>query len=131
MTSSVIPETHLDLLARPLIGHLATVRADGAPQVSPMWFAWDGTYLRFTHTSTRQKYRNVRADPRVAFSIDDPERPPRHLEIRGQVERIDPDPTAAFFGELADRYSMTFDGPPPDAPSRVVLVVRPESVSYV
>lgn len=72
----------------------------------------------------------MQRDPRVAFSIDDPERPPRHLEVRGRVERIDPDPGAAFFGELADRYSMTFDGPPADAPYQVVLVVRPKSVSY-
>jgi Pyridoxamine 5'-phosphate oxidase len=36
---SVIPESHADLLTRPLFAHLATNRADGWPQVNPMWFA--------------------------------------------------------------------------------------------
>jgi len=35
------PETHRDLLQRPVFAHLATVRSDGAPQVNPMWFLWD------------------------------------------------------------------------------------------
>jgi PPOX class probable F420-dependent enzyme len=127
MTSPVVPESHIDLLTRPLIAHLGTVRLDGAPQVNPMWFSWDGTYLRFTHTSTRQKYRNVTADPRVSVAIDDPDRPPRFVELRGRVERIEPDPGAAFYDQLADRYSMKFRSPPADAADRVVLFVRPET----
>jgi predicted pyridoxine 5'-phosphate oxidase superfamily flavin-nucleotide-binding protein len=39
---SVIPDSHRDLLERPLYAHLATVRPDGKPQVNPMWFGWDG-----------------------------------------------------------------------------------------
>lgn len=126
----MIPDSHTDLLTRPLFAHLATVRPGGMPQVNPMWFAWDGTLLRFTSTTTRRKHRNVMAEPRVAVSINDPEHPYRYLEIRGRVERIEPDPTAAFFLELAERYSMSLDGPPGDAPDRVVLVVRPEAVSH-
>jgi PPOX class probable F420-dependent enzyme len=125
----MIPDSHVDLLERPLFGHLATVRPDGTPQVNPMWFAWDGTHLRFTHTATRRKFQNVTTQPRVAISVIDPERPYRYLEVRGEVERIEPDPTGAFFAELADRYGLELDAPPPDAPDRVVLVVRPEAVS--
>jgi hypothetical protein len=36
------PESHADLLERPLFAHLATIRPDGSPQSSVMWFAWDG-----------------------------------------------------------------------------------------
>ncbi|MFJ4920163.1 pyridoxamine 5'-phosphate oxidase family protein [Streptomyces sp. NPDC088725] len=37
---SLIPDSHKDLLERPLFGHLATIRAaDGGPQVNPMWFS--------------------------------------------------------------------------------------------
>lgn len=126
----MIPDSHIDLLTRPLFAHLATVRPDGMPQVNPMWFGWDGAHLRFTNTTTRRKHRNVTGDPRVAVSINDPDQPYRYLEIRGRVERIEPDPGAAFFAELAQRYSLPMDGPPGDAADRVVFVVRPEAVSY-
>ncbi|WP_051385671.1 PPOX class F420-dependent oxidoreductase [Actinokineospora inagensis] len=126
---SVIPASHLDLLERPLFAHLATTRPDGQPQVNPMWFHWDGEFVRFSNTTIRHKYRNVTANPRVAFSVNDPDQPYRYLEVRGTVERIDPDPNAAFFMQLADRYSLRMDALPPDAPHRVIYVVRPTSVS--
>ncbi|TCJ95705.1 PPOX class F420-dependent oxidoreductase [Nocardia alba] len=128
-TAEVIPEELRDLLERPLFANLATVREDGSPQVNPMWFGWDGEFIRFTHTSFRRKYRNVTATPAVAISIIDPENPYRYLEVRGVVERIDPDPTGAFFRELNQRYDGPF-GPehPTDAPDRVIFVVRPTAV---
>ena len=126
----MIPAEYEDLLTRPLFGHLATVRPDGTPQANPMWFSWDGEYLRFTNTTIRQKYRNVTAEPRIAMSVTDPDKPYRYLEVRGTVERIEPDPEAEFFAELAKRYGLELDGPPGDAAHRVVIVVRPEAVSY-
>ena len=68
-----IPQGYETLLERPLYGHLATMRPDGSPQVNPMGFDWDGELLRFTHTTKRQKYRNVTANPNVAMSISDPD----------------------------------------------------------
>jgi hypothetical protein len=47
----------MDLLERPLFAHLATSREDGWPQVNPMWFAWDGTYLKLTGTTIRARPR--------------------------------------------------------------------------
>src|SRR4029078_1242288 len=120
-----IPKGYETLWDRPLYGHLATTRPDGNAQVNPMWFDWDGEVLRFTHTTKRQKYRNVTAHPQVAMSIADPENPYNYLEVRGEVERIQPDPEGDFYMHLNDRYSGPFTEPPPDHPDRVVLVVRP------
>ncbi len=125
----IVPASHRDLLERPLFAHLATVRPDGRPQVNPMWFHWDGEFLRFTNTTTRYKYRNVTANPQVAVSVNDPERPYRYLEIRGVVERIEPDVDAAFFMRLAERYQLPMDGLPGDAEHRVVYVIRPTATS--
>jgi PPOX class probable F420-dependent enzyme len=130
VTDELVPASHADLLDRPLFAHLATLRPDGSPQANPMWFRWDGTHLRFTTSTTRRKHRNITADPRVAVSINDPDQPYRYLELRGRVTAVEPDPEAAFFAELAARYELAMDGPPGDAPTRVVLVVRPEAVSY-
>jgi len=85
-----IPDGYEDLLTRPLYGHLATARPDGTVQVNPMWFEWDGERLRFTHTTKRQKYRNITNNPHVAMSVVDPDVPYKYLEIRGEVEEIVP-----------------------------------------
>lgn len=127
---TTIPDSHRDLLERPLFAHLGTTRPDGQPQVNPMWFSFDGEFLYFTNTTTRQKYRNVRTDPRVSVSVNDPEQPYRYLEVRGVVERVEPDPEGVFFTQLATRYGMDFGGPPADAAHRVVYVVRPQASSH-
>lgn len=89
---SEVPASHADLLDRPTFAHLATVRPDGSPQSSVMWFAWDGSRIRLTHTSTRQKFANLSREPRVALSIADPADQYRFLEVRGTVESIEVDP---------------------------------------
>jgi PPOX class probable F420-dependent enzyme len=119
------PESHRDLLERPLFAHLATLRPDGSPQSSVMWFAWDGTRALFSHTSTRQKYRNLLRDGRVSFHIQDPQNPYRTLEVRGRVESMDPDPDAVFYRTLQKRYDLVL--PVFDADVRVVIVVEPTS----
>jgi PPOX class probable F420-dependent enzyme len=120
-----IPDGYAQLLDLPVYGHLATVRPDGRPQVNPMWFAWDGQLLRFTHTNKRQKFRNIETNPAVAMSIIDPDNPYRYLEVRGVVEEVVPDPTGVFYLELNDRYSGPLTEPPPYKADRVILVVRP------
>jgi PPOX class probable F420-dependent enzyme len=130
--SSVIPEAYADLLERPVLAHVATVGPNGEPQNNPVWFGWDGERLTFSQTTGRQKYRNVARDPRVALSIVDPENPYRYLEIRGTVERIDPDPDRAFINSMAKKY-IGQDVYPWHVPGdeRVVLVVKPEHTSQM
>jgi PPOX class probable F420-dependent enzyme len=123
MTVPSVPSSHAHLLEQPLFAHLATVRPDGAPQSSVMWFAWDGELLRFTHTTTRQKYRNLAREPRVSVSIADPANPYDFLEVRGEVASIEPDAGADFYRGLQARYGM--DYPVTDADERVVVAVRP------
>jgi PPOX class probable F420-dependent enzyme len=120
----VPPASHIDLLTRPLFGHLATVRPDGSPQSSVMWFEWNGTRLRFTHTSRRQKFTNLATEPRVAMSVTDPDNPYRFLEVRGTVESVEPDLDAQFYRSLQRRYGMDYDIT--DADARVVLAIAPE-----
>ena len=87
-----VPASHADLLEQPTFAHLATIRPDGSPQSSVMWFAWDGSRIRLTHTSTRQKFANLSREPRVALSIADPDDQYRFLEVRGMVEEIEVGP---------------------------------------
>jgi PPOX class probable F420-dependent enzyme len=120
------PATHLDLLERPLFAHFATVTSDGAPLANPMWFLWDGEQgvIKLTHTNNRHNYRYLRREPRVAFSIADPDDGYRYLQIRGVVDRIDPDPTGAFFQTLQQRY-RGYTTEVADRDVRVLITVRP------
>ena len=46
-----------------------TVRADGMPQPTPVWFVWeDGTFLIYTGAQA-QKYRNILEHPQVILRI--------------------------------------------------------------
>lgn len=126
----MIPSSHADLLEKPNIAHLATERRDGDLQSNPVWYEWDGTHIKVSQTTSRQKVRNVRHNPKVALSIVDPENPYRYLELRGVVDRIDPDPEAAFIDRLAKRY-LDQDEYPWHQPGdeRVVVLIRPTSAS--
>jgi PPOX class probable F420-dependent enzyme len=125
--SNEVPDSHTDLLERPLFAHLATVRPDGSPQTQVMWFRWTGDRVQMTHTKTRQKYRNLQNEPRLALSIADPDNPYRFLEIRGVVESIaDDDAQASFYRGLQERYGRSYTIT--DADVRVILTIRPEKV---
>ena len=122
-----VPPGFADLLEAPGFAHLATVREDGSPQTNVMWFAWDGELFRFTHTTQRRKFRNIRHEPRVAFSIADATDGYRYLQVRGRVVSVEPDSAdAGFFRELMARYGRDNSGPVADAAVRVVIAVAPE-----
>ncbi len=126
MATRALPESHKDLLERANFAHLATIRPDGSPQSSVMWFEWDGEVLRLTHTKNRQKFANLQNEPRVSFSILDPENPYRFIEVRARLEKIeDDDEEASFYKSLQVRYGNVY--PIPDADVRVILTFRPES----
>ncbi|MET8873235.1 MULTISPECIES: PPOX class F420-dependent oxidoreductase [unclassified Nocardia] len=130
MDNPVIPESHADLLSRPLFAHLATLNPDGTPQVTPVWQVWDGGRLRFTTTIDRRKAVNTKQNPDVAVSINDPDKPYRYLEVRGVIEAIEPDPNGEFFDVLARRYDLPYERPVADHQRRVVMVMRPTHATF-
>ena len=101
--STLVPDTHADLLTKPAFAHFATVGADGAPQVTPMWFEWDGQSLLFSTLKTRRKYLNALRDPRVTISITDPDNPYRYLQITGEA-RLEDDIEADLVATLVRKY---------------------------
>jgi PPOX class probable F420-dependent enzyme len=120
------PESHLDLLHRPLFAHLATVTPDGAPLVNPMWFLWDDTsgVLKLTHTNQRHNFRHLQQNPRVSLSITDPDDQYRYIQVRGVIDHVEPDPTGAFYNSLQQRYRGR-TSEVKDRAVRVVFTVRP------
>lgn len=52
---------------------LTTVRGDGMPQPTPVWFLWrDGRFLIYSQPDAR-KIRNISANPKVAIHLNSDE----------------------------------------------------------
>lgn len=104
MSLDAVPDSHRDLLDAEGFAHLASIGPDGEPQSHPVWYDVDDGLLRISTTKDRQKYRNVRRDPRVAVSILDPDDPYRYLEVRGEVVEFTDDPEKKYIDHLAGKY---------------------------
>lgn len=64
------PERIAEFLDAEHVGRIATIDADGYPQVIPMNFAYRGGSI-YMHSHTRgEKLDNARRNPRVGFEVD-------------------------------------------------------------
>jgi PPOX class probable F420-dependent enzyme len=101
---ATIPDQYKDLLQKKAFAHLATVMKDGSPQVTPIWFDYDGTHVRINSAKGRWKDKNMRDRPKVALSIPDPDNPYRYIQIRGTVTEVTESGADAHIDSLAKKY---------------------------
>jgi PPOX class probable F420-dependent enzyme len=102
---SAIPDQFLDLLQqKKAFAHLATVMPDGSPQVTPVWFDYQGGTIRVNTAKGRVKARNMQEGARVALSIMDPDNPYRHIQVRGRVRRATEEGADSHIDALAKKY---------------------------
>jgi PPOX class probable F420-dependent enzyme len=59
-----------DFLRRQRTCRVATVGADGAPHVTPLWFVWDGACLWLNSLTKSQRWTNLERDGRIAAVVD-------------------------------------------------------------
>jgi PPOX class probable F420-dependent enzyme len=125
-----IPEEFKDLFGKVAYANIATVMPDGSPQVTPVWFDYDGNYLRVNSAKGRVKDKNMRRNKNVALSIQDPDNAYRYLAVRGKVDDITEEGADAHIDSLAKKYlgkdKYPFRGP---GEVRVIYKIRPEKVS--
>ncbi|MEU6767267.1 pyridoxamine 5'-phosphate oxidase family protein [Streptomyces sp. NPDC046853] len=88
---------------------VATVSGDGAPHVSALWFAWDGTSLWLFSITRSRRWADLRKDQRVAVVIDSGV---EYTELRG----VELSGTAEFVAE-SPRVGEPF--PELEAPERL------------
>lgn len=102
-----------DLLRSSTLARLAYVARDGGPRVVPTWFHWTGrhvvmvTYVAGPNAGIAHPARRIadlRADPRVAISIDTDGMPPTALQLRGRIEVDEVDGIAPEYAAAAQRY---------------------------
>ncbi len=128
--TTTIPENFRDLLQKKAFAHLATLMHDGSPQVTPVWFDYDGSTIRINTAKGRVKDKNMRRNGRVALAIQDPDNPYRYLAVRGRVEEVTEAGADAHIDSLAKKY-LGQDRYPYRQPGevRVTYRIRPERVS--
>ena len=100
-----IPESFKDLLEKKAFASLATIGADGAPQVTPVWFDFDGTHIRFNTARGRVKDKNLQRNPAVALAIIDPDNPYRYMQVRGRIVEVTETGADAHIDALAKKYT--------------------------
>ncbi len=126
----VIPENYSDLLEKQAFGNLGTLMQDGSPQVTPVWVDYDGKYVRFNSAKGRVKDKNIRRDPRVAVTLQDPTNPYRYLEVRGRVVEITENGADDHINKLSQKYLgkpvYPFRQP---GEVRVIYKIEPQKVS--
>ncbi|MGP4087319.1 PPOX class F420-dependent oxidoreductase [Streptomyces sp. KR55] len=66
-------------------GKLSTVRADGSPHVTPIWFLLDGDEVVFNTGKGSVKGRNLARDGRVALCVDDDRPPFDYVVLQGRA----------------------------------------------
>ena len=94
---SLFTEKELEYLRGQPLGRLATVGPDGSPHVVPVGFRLDAEAEAIEigggALSSTKKWRDLQANSRAAFVVDDLESvnpwTPRGLEVRGRAELHD------------------------------------------
>src|SRR5215469_15726257 len=122
-----IPDSHRDLLDAQ-VAFLGTIGSSGRPQLSGVWFLAEGDTVKISLNTTRQKTKNLQANPKCSLLI--PGTPPyRYVELRGEAE-ITPDDDYAFADKVAAKYGVP-DLRAMDKPgeSRVVVTIHPRRVN--
>jgi PPOX class probable F420-dependent enzyme len=123
-----LPQYALELLKKPIICALATAMPNGQPQVTPVWFDYDGEHIRINTARGRQKDRNMTRNAKVTAFFIDPTNMHRWAEIRGRVADITEEGADAHINALSHRYNgkdFTFR---PDQ-TRVIYKIVPEKVN--
>lgn len=100
-----VPDDLLDLLTTDRVGHVSSIRPDGAIATYIMWIDWDGERLLTSSPFGSRKGRNWRRNPSVAVSVVDPDDPWRFVNIRGRVVEIQPDDDLEFIDKMSMRYT--------------------------
>jgi PPOX class probable F420-dependent enzyme len=130
-----VPDSHRDLLERPICAVLATVLSSGFPQANVVWCGFDGTNVLVSTTAERTKARNMAARSVATILVVDPIDGNRFIQIRGRAE-IMQDGALNVVDQLTDQYTehaRYYGGLVPaaqqDQETRILCKIRPTRVT--
>ena len=127
---ATIPVSHADLLTtKPAFAHVATLNADGSPQVTPVWIDYDGEAVLVNSAHGRTKVVNLQRDPRATVTVLPAENQQSgYVMVSGPAELVD-EGAREHIDKLAKKYlgvdSYPYLGP---GERRVIIKIHPEIV---
>jgi PPOX class probable F420-dependent enzyme len=126
----IIPDHLIDLLTREkkAFAFLALVKKDGTPQVTPVWFDYDGAHIVINTARGRVKDKILHRRPVVAMVIMDLKEPGRYLQISGQVVEETEEGAAEVIAALAEKYTGKREYTIAPGMVRVTYKILPERV---
>ena len=105
---------------------------DGNLQNHLIWVHTDGQRLFVNTEVHRQKYKNVRRDPKVTLTIRDEENPYRYAEVRGEVvEEVTGPEARGHIDQLSQKYHGQDYDPDAIKTERVTLWIVPNRQTLV
>ena len=92
---SQLDETYKQLMDKPFACTMAVMGKDGRPNLTPMWFDYEGDKVLINVAEQRKKTDWIRATPEVTILIMNPENMYHWMSIKVTVEReiSEDDPT--------------------------------------
>jgi PPOX class probable F420-dependent enzyme len=99
-------------------------RATGPPQLTVVWFLWDGETFRFSTTRSRAKYLNLKRDPSISLLIDDFEKK-FYVVAYGRARLIE-EGHDTLARPLLEKYLPERTTDPQWMPDRVIVELRPD-----
>lgn len=108
--------------------YVATVGADGRPQVTPVWVTVVDGKPAFNTAKGRAKHRNLVARPQVAIAVHATDNPYAYVEVQGTATFVE-EGAEAMIDTLAQKY-LGSDYPfRQEGEERITVVIEPERVS--
>ena len=96
------------LAERGILMRIATIRADGSPLVTPIWFIHRDGAIWFTPREKSEWFTCLRHDRRVSLCIDEQPHPYRKVLVDGEAELMydigQDDEWRDLYREIACRY---------------------------
>ncbi|MBV8705523.1 MAG: PPOX class F420-dependent oxidoreductase [Acetobacteraceae bacterium] len=125
-----IPEKFRHLMSdKRAFANLATVMADGSPQVTPVWFDYSNGKIRVNTAKGRVKSRTMTEGAKVALAIMDPDNSYRYIQVRGTVARATEDGADQHIDSLAKKYLDKDTYPFRQAgEQRIMYEITPDSI---
>jgi PPOX class probable F420-dependent enzyme len=87
------------------VAWLTTLRPDGSPHTTPVWFVFDGAVISVATAARNAKVRNLRGDPRVSVAIDGTAAAP--LVAQGSATFV---PAGESAAGIAEAFARKYDG---------------------
>lgn len=88
------------------VAHLVTMRSNGRPHVTPVWFLEENGQASVMAYSNAVKVRNIRRNSAVTLSIATDQRPLKYFVMNGDVQVVVED-----VAQIVERICVRYDGP--------------------